>query len=250
MPNINIRDSRDRDAVVKAEGIGVSETIRYVGPKGGQLYTRKVLKATVDHDFETLSSSYADPAQLGQALIDNDPEVDIERFGQFLWNTSKVYIDADEEVVYRVEQNEIIRTPSGKKKETRPRVRAEANVDSDIPLTWTGRMIPKAEALRRYVFVSKLQIVHVNGLTYDFLYGMASELAEASSLMLLSGGKSGKQPLVFRRGSVPYRGFLEGRVQGDSYILLLHMSNVELKIPKKNDVAADKAEMEPDEGES
>ncbi len=246
MPNINIRDSRDRDAVVKAEGVGTSESIRYIGPKGGQLYTRKVLKATVDHDFETLSQTHGDPAQLGQALIDADPEVDLERFGQFLWNTSKVYIDENEEVVYRVQQNEIIRTPSGRKKETRPRVRAEANVDSDVPLTWTGRMIPKAQALRRYVFVSKLQIIHVNGLTYDFLYGMAKELAEANSLMLLSGGSNGKQPLVFRRGSVPYRGFLEGRIEGDGYILLLHLSNVELKTPKKNDVPADKAELEPE----
>lgn len=235
MPNINIRDSRDRDAVVKAEGVGFTESVRYIGPKGGQLYTRKVLKATVDHDFETLSGKFDDPAKLGEALVDSDPEVDLERFGQFLWNTSKVYIDKDEQVVYRVKQNEIIRTPSGKIKETRPRQRAEANVDTEIPLTWTGRMIPKSEALRLYVFVSKLQIVHVNGLTYDFLYGMAKELAESKSLMLLSGGSKGKQPLVFRRGSVPYRGFLEGRVKDDSYILLLHLSNVELKRPgKKN----------------
>jgi len=246
VPNVNIRDSRDRDAVVKAESVGLSETIRYVGPKGGQLYTRKVLKSTVDHDYESLVSECGGPEKLGQSLIDSDPEVDLENFGLFLWNTSKVYIDSNEEVVYRVQQNEIIRTPSGKRKEVRPRKRAEANVDSDVPLTWTGRMIPKAEALRRYVFVSKLQIVHVNGLTFDFLYGMAKELAEANSLMLVSGGSNGKEPLVFRRGSVPYRGFLEGRIENDKYILLLHLSNVELKRPKKNDVSADQAEFDSD----
>ena len=43
--------------------------------------------------------------------------------------------------------------------------------------------------------------------------------------------KGGKDPLVFRRGSVPYRGFLEGRVQGDRYALLLHLSTAELKRP-------------------
>jgi len=61
--------------------------------------------------------------------------------------------------------------------------------------------------------------------------GMAKELAEGGELMLLGGGKSGKQPLVFRRGSTPYRGFLEGRVKGDEYMLLLHLSNAELKTP-------------------
>jgi hypothetical protein len=29
----------------------------------------------------------------------------------------------------------------------------------------------------------------------------------------------------------PYRGFLEGRIDGENYILLLHLSNMELKLP-------------------
>jgi hypothetical protein len=29
----------------------------------------------------------------------------------------------------------------------------------------------------------------------------------------------------------PYRGFLEGRIEGDKFILLLHLSNMELKKP-------------------
>lgn len=49
--------------------------------------------------------------------------------------------------------------------------------------------------------------------------------------MLVGAGKGGKDPLVFRRGSVPYRGFLEGRVQGDRYALLLYLSNAERKRP-------------------
>ena len=38
--------------------------------------------------------------------------------------------------------------------------------------------------------------------------------------------------LVMNRGGKPYNAFLEGRVKGDSYALLLHMSNMELKRPK------------------
>jgi len=72
----------------------------------------------------------------------------------------------------------------------------------------------------------------VNGLTYDFLFAMAKELHEANSLLLLGAGKDGKQPLIFRRGSIPYRAFLEGRVDGERYTLILHLSNMELK-PRK-----------------
>lgn len=213
--------------------------MRYVGPKGGASYTRKVLKSTVDHDYDSLLvEAKDDPEKLAQLLIESDIEVDKEVFGRFLWNVSRVYINEDEEVTYRIQQNEVIYSPEGKFVERRQRERAEANVDSDIPLSWTGKKIDKDEAIRRYVFSSKLQIVHINGLTYDFLYGMAKELSELNSLMLLGGGKSGKEPLVFRRGSTPYRGFLEGRVKDDSYILLLHLSNSELKSPAP--VAKDK----------
>lgn len=230
MANINLTDPRKRDAVVKAESVSARKQVRYIGPKGGASYTRKVLKATVDHDYDTLiEQADNDKEKLAQLLIESDLEVDKEVFGRFLWNVSRVYINQDEEVTYRIHQNEVIYTPEGKFKERRQRERAEANVDTDIPLSWTGKKITKDKAIRRYVFSSKLQIIHINGLTYDFLYGMAKELHEMDSLMLLGGGKKGKEPLVFRRGSTAYRGFLEGRIKDESYILLLHLSNAELK---------------------
>lgn len=229
MPNINLSDKRKRDAVVKAESVGVDEPVRYLGPKGGQTYTRRVLKSTTTHDFETLTETFGDPEAVSQALINGDPEVDIERFGQFLTNTSKVFVSPDEELVFRVEQTEVVRDPEGKLITKRNRKSEEPNVDSEIPLRWTGKLIDKAQAARRFVFTAKLQVVHINGLTYDFLYAMAEELAQEKSLLLLGAGEDGKQPLIFRRGSIPYRAFLEGRVDGDRYTLLLHLSNMELK---------------------
>lgn len=231
MPNINLSNEKARDAVVKAESVRVIEHVRYLGPKGGNAWTRKVLKSTVDHDYESLLEKYDTAEGVGNALLTGDPEVDIELFGQYLWNVSKVYINEDEEIVFHVEQNDVVRTPSGKLKEKRPRQRPEANVDTEIPLSWTGTKIDKLEAAKKYLFSSKLQIVHINGLTYDFLFEMAEELANENVMMLVGGGADGKQPLVFRRGSVPYRGFLEGRVDGEKYILLLHLSNQELRLP-------------------
>lgn len=232
MPNVNLTDSRSRDAVVKAEAVGVDEEVRYVDDEKKSAHTRKVLKATVAHDFETLVKQHEGDAEaLGKALVESDPEVDMEICGLYLWGVSKVYVDSSDGIVYRIEQQEIVRGPDGSVREKRPRNQPEANVDSEIPLTWTGRKFNKDEAVRRFVFASKLQIVHINGLTYDFLYGMAKELSDANVLMMVGGGSKGRDPLVFRRGSVPYRGFLEGRVDGDKYLLLLHLSNLELKAP-------------------
>jgi len=73
-----------------------------------------------------------------------------------------------------IQQEEVVYNPDGSMRERREQRRLEANVDEEIPLTWTGKMIPKAEAIRKFVFATKLQIVHINGLTYDFLYEMGS----------------------------------------------------------------------------
>ena len=231
MPNINLADERRRDAIVKAESVRIDEPVRYLGPKGNQTWTRRILKSTIEHDLESLVEQFDTPQAIAAALLEDDPEVDIERFGQFLWNTSKVWMNPDEELVFMVEQLEEVRGPRGKVLSTRARERAEPNVDAEIPLRWTGKLVSRDDAIRRFIFTSKLQIVHINGLTYDFLYDMAKQLSETNSLMLVGAGESGKDPLIFRRGSVPYRGFLEGRVKDNSYILLLHLSNMELKVP-------------------
>ena len=54
-------------------------------------------------------------------------------------------------------------------------------------------------------------------------------LLGAALLMLLGAGPKGADPLVFQEEGRPYRAFLEGRVRGEEYLLLMHLSNLELK---------------------
>jgi hypothetical protein len=240
MPGINLRDKRNRDAVVRGESVGQSAHVHYVDKDGAAVKLRKVLKATTEHGFGRLLRELGggDDAKLADALLASDPDVDMERIGMFLTDTSRVFVNDKGEIAYQIEQVEIVRSPTGEEKERRPRRQPEPNVESEFPISWTGRLVKKDDAARRFVFSGKLQIVHVNGLTYDFLYGMAKELAEANSLMLLGAGKSGKDPLIFRRGSTPHRGFLEGRIDGEKYVLLLHLSKLELKKPAVVEMAA------------
>jgi hypothetical protein len=90
-------------------------------------------------------------------------------------------------------------------------------------------MFAKNQALRKFVFSRTYQLRHVNGLTFDFLYEMAKKLHDSNSMMLLGGGEKGNAPLVMTNNGTPYRGFLEGRINGDSFCLLLHLTNLELK---------------------
>jgi hypothetical protein len=58
--------------------------------------------------------------------------------------------------------------------------------------------------------------------------------------MLVGAGPKSNLPLVFQRGGTPYRGFLEGRTQGERYMLALHLSNMELKAPTPTSASEEK----------
>ena len=48
-------------------------------------------------------------------------------------------------------------------------------------------------------------------------------------MMLLAAGAKGNEPLIFQENGRPYRAFLEGRIIDESYLLIMHISNLELK---------------------
>lgn len=231
MGEINICNSAGRDAIVATQSVRSSLRVRWLDPLGRQVRTVRLLKAPVTLGIEALKERYGELSKIGQAIIEGDPEVDPELTGRFLRETSRVYIDEQRRIVHKVREWEVVRNPDGSQRERRPRQILPCNVGPETPLRWSGVFVKKEEACRKFVFSGKLQLIHVNGLTYDFLYGMARELEAKDSLMLLGGGPKSNQPLILRRGGVPYRGFLEGRTQGDKYCLLLHFSNLELRAP-------------------
>lgn len=235
---INISNAKNRDAVVATEGLAPKRDIRYVDERGHPITTQKLLKTDVTHDLPELMKKRKKLESVAKALIDGDPEIDIEEFGMFLTDTSRVYV-SKKGIVHLVEEFEVINNPDGSLRERRPRRKEPQNMNSDIPLKWSGKFIKKSEAVARFVFTNKKQLVHVNGLTFDFLFEMAKELDKKDSLLLIRGGEKGSDPIVMNRGGRPYNAFLEGRVKGDSYCLILHLSNMELKKPKE--IVADEA---------
>ena len=236
MAEINLTDNKGRDAVVAANSVAITKRYNYIDSKGAAVVSKTILRSRVGYDIETIMDSCGgDLGNAGQALIDGDPDVDIETFGEFLEETSRVYVNDDRQIVYKITQWENIHTPDGKVKDRRPKEDVEQNVSTETPLKWTGKMMKKSEVYNKFMFSGKMQISHVNGLTYDFLYSMAKELSDADSLLLLGAGTKGNQPLIFRRGALAYRGFLEGRIDGKRYALILHLSNMELKAPAKDE---------------
>lgn len=240
MGSINLSNSKNRDALVQTRSVTSDLAVRWLDGKGQQVSNVRVIRTTLEHDLEALCKKVggAEPlSALSEALIKGDPEVDLERAGSYLRDTSRVYVGSEQKIVHTVAEWDIIRNPDGSEKDRRAHKANQQNVAVEQQLKWSGKLLKKAEVWNKFVFAAKLQVVHVNGLTYDFLFEIAKELEQKESLLLVGAGPKSNQPLVFMRGGTPYRGFLEGRTQGDSYCLILHLSNLELRAPAASEKA-------------
>jgi hypothetical protein len=227
MRGINISNDKKRDAKVGFQSYSKKPLIKTVLSDGSEKRNVKILKTC--SSAASLVKKHGDLLAAGNAIINNDDETDIENVGTILSKTHKLYINKDNEFAYRVNMVQIVRNPDGSEKERKEISRTASNVAGEIPLQWTGRKFPKDEAVRKFVFTQSYQLRHTNGLSYDFLYDMAKQLANENVLMLIGAGKKGTDPIVVTTGGQSYRGFLEGRVIDDSYLLILHLSNIELK---------------------
>lgn len=175
MRGIHIANEKRRNAEVAFESQVVRRKIRTLLKNGKKKVNVRILKSTVDMDAESLSRRYGSWEEVADALIEKDPELDIEITGK------------------------------------------------------------KLTHIRRFVFTRSYQLRHINGATFDFLYAMAQELAERNALVMVGGGKKGTDPILLTRGGQPYRGFLEGRIKEDRYMLILHLTDIELKTPEDED---------------
>jgi len=234
MRAINISNDRNRDAQIVFDADVKVKSTRWVLAKGKERTNVKLLKSAVYLEEEELQKKYGELTDVAEALIKEDPEVDMEIIGKILHKTHRLYVDKNNEIAYSINLYQVIYNPDGTEKERHDLNKVPANINIELPLKWTDKMFPKDEAIRKFVFSRKYQLRHINGVTFDFLYNMAKELHEAKSVVLIGAGKKGNEPILLTRGGEPYRGFLEGRIKDDMYSLILHLTDIELK-PLENE---------------
>ncbi len=225
---IHLADSKGRDAEVFFISKTEKPKVKLVTSKGDEVKNVRVLKGASQNSFEGMMKALGSAKAIEQAMISSDPEIDLQLTGRFIKSTSRVYIDQDLKPVSSISKKEVVYSPDGSVKEERIPKELMANILSEIPLK-SGKIFPKKELYNKLIFAKKYQLHHINGLTFDFLYEIAKDLQEQDALMMLGAGAKGNEPLVFQDGGKSYRCFLEGRVKENSYVLIMHLSNLELK---------------------
>jgi outer membrane biosynthesis protein TonB len=230
MRNIKIANAAGRDADIKYVGPPLASPAPRPGLPGHAIRFRRYLLSAPTGLHAALAAAHGE--DYAQALIDGDPEVDVERVGREIVPSAKVFLTSEGEVMHAVPTVvEVITDPDGTERDRREPSNQPANITDVLPVVWTGKTMAKREAVRKFVFTRTLALRHTNGLSFDFLHAMAKELAESGEVVLVGAGKGGKLPLVLQENGTPYRGFLEGRLEGERFALLLHLSNMELKRP-------------------
>ena len=194
MRKINIANYRNRNAQVGFEQPGMRMSVTMRCADGGEYKPVRLLKNSIGTGISRLTAQYGD--DLTDLIISGDPEVDMETAGKYLKRVRKVFIAPDGKVAYKVTRQTSFFNPQGEQKSVQKYYTVQANINAAIPLRWTGKLIPKSQAIRQFVFLRKYQIRHINGLTFDFLYDMARQLYESDSLMLIGAGSKGISPLV------------------------------------------------------
>ena len=230
---IRITDPKRRDTSVVMERSRRPRRWRLAGPDGGEVDYVTLIKATEGRDYAGLLARFGDDDAVTRALVDGDPELDLDLVGRRLRpeDSDRVWVKPDGSVLYSVRVLRVTTDPSGAEIGREEFVPVEATINEDAALPWSGRLYPKDEVVHRFALGRKVMLRHVDGLTFDFLREIAETLAAEGKMALVGSGPRGAQPLIFQTNGTPYRGFIEGRVDGEAFRLVLHLSNFELKRP-------------------
>lgn len=233
MPRIlSLTDEKRRDAQVEMASPTQKDKLSWVDQDtNAPVHLERVIKSTDKTSWEALLRKHQTAQAVGKALLDGDPEIDLEQAGRRLGHATRVFVGQGGQILYTARVLSIVTAPDGAEKSRGDFVDVEATVGENTPaLPWTGRLLPASEVVHRFALMRKLQIRHVNGLTFEFLHSIAATLEREKKMLLVGAGPKGQAPLIFQTNGSPFRGFLEGRTDGpDKYLLVLHLSNLELK---------------------
>ena len=228
LKEIHIANEKKRDANVRFVSL-IKESDPKFGYKGKRIKNSRLLINSNETSEDSLIKKFKN--KLAQKILEEDVDLDIEYAGKYIGDIDRILFNSKNEILYTPPKiKEVVFNKEGNEiKKQNPREIVPNVRDDTPPLKWTGKFFKTEEILKKFVITKSIQLRHVDGLTFQFLYDMAKTLDNKKSLMFIGGGKSGKDPLIFQTNGNPYRGFIDGRIKKKQYQLILRLSNMELK---------------------
>ena len=200
-------------------------------PNGDEVNRQRYIVLDVNKRNEVLSEE----ENVIQKLKELDDDIDIELAGKYIKSTTRIVVNEDFKPVYNYMKHDILIKTDGSLKE-RPHQLTLGNANQSIPVRITNELIEPKDCIMKYFFRKSYFITHTNGLTFKFLYDIAKKLFESGKFARVDAfhpETKKRQPLVlYDNGRKFPRAYLEGKIKGSSYCLILHLSDQELKVPE------------------
>lgn len=153
--------------------------------------------------------------------------LDLNVIGTVVADTTPVYIDESGRPVQDFKRVVNSYDTQGNLKDTKPFQPRKPNTNTDIPVQ-VLKLLPQEEVYRRFLIVNTYNLLHSDGVQYEFLYNIAKKLETNKQVGLLGVGTKGL-PLIFQANGRPYRAALVGETKGDKYKLLVVLLGQEIK---------------------
>lgn len=237
MARIRLANLQGLDAQVAAVPLRGEAAPELALPGGQKARFKRFFSGSKACSHEALAQRLGE--DYGQALLEGDPEIDAELFGASpRGQLSTVWLGEDGEPLnYEPLWMESVTNPDGTEKERRECKDAHSNVNlQGSPLRISKKVkIPLAQAASRFKFGRAMQLRHYDGAGYEFLRKIAEELSAEECVYAVGAGAKGNEPLIFAQNGRPYRAFLEAQALPDGYILVLRLSDMELKKPAREE---------------
>ena len=229
---LRIADHRGREATCGLLPVRLPDARRWQDLASQPVHALRRVRATATTHPEALLAQSPDPDDLAQALIAGDPEWDLRALGRPTGPCTRGYLDGDGQPCYTPQWMECRAAADRGEPQRRPLPARPANLVPAAPPVWSGVLLSRQDIIHRLAFVRAYQVVHQNVLQFDFLYALAQYLQQRQVMVQVGSGRQGRGPLVCERNGRPYRGFLDGRVQGEAMRLVLYLAAGELTIPE------------------
>lgn len=197
----------------------------YTTLAGAPVTAKRIIKNTVETDFETLLQDY-NPQELSQLLINYDCEIDRNLIGKTIQDHRRVWLNDFDEPAHNVLFEKHTFDKDGKR----------VNVDPYEPGTsepttkdiFCLQYMDIKSTCFKFVFSSSLHVVHLDNNGAELLYNCAKELRDNNKCLFAHGGEKTPIPLTLTRSAKQYYGVLIGDYWNSDkpcYNLTLKLSN-------------------------
>jgi hypothetical protein len=203
----------------------------HISPQGEPVTRQRFIK----FDSRLNDQKILEKENVSQKLKESDFEINIDLAGRKIPRTYQITVTDNYEPVYNYAEYDILTLPDGNTKE-RPHEQTNSNINHSIPVRITEELTDPVELMFHYVFRKSYYITHYEGVTYKFLYEIAERLYNEKKFARVDTFNletKKREPLILTDGGRKFpRAYLAGTVKGETYRLVLYLSDQELKVPE------------------